>query len=106
MKKYCLIREIVLTTVFSLGNILPVTGTWQSGQLHQTVNLTRDALQRFESFRAHHIRKKSPSWQELTRIFFVYGVFELKAISLTSGERIRSSFGERNFLKLGEREHG
>ena len=87
-----------MTIAFSLGNILPVTGTWQSGQLHQTVNLTRDALQRFESFRAHHIRKESPSWQELARIFFVCGVIELEAISLTSGERIRSSFGGRNFL--------
>ena len=98
-KKSYPIGSTLLTRAVCLGNILPVTGTWQSGQLHQTVNLTRDALQRFESFRAHHIREESPSWQELTRIFFVYGVLELKVISLTSGERIRSGFGERNLLK-------
>ena len=60
---------ILLTAELTLCNIFHVTGTWQSGQLHQTVNLTRDALQRFESFRAHHIREESPSWQELARIF-------------------------------------
>ena len=38
--------------------------------------------------------------------FFVYGVFELKAISLTSGERIRAGFDERNLLRLGERKRG
>ena len=95
--------RIILTVELTLCNILHVTGTWQSGQLHQTVNLTRDALQRFESFRAHHIRKESPSWQKLARIFFVYGVIKFEAISLTTGERIRSGFGERNFLELGER---
>ena len=48
----------LLTKLGEMAIILPVTGTWQSGQLHQTVNLTRDALQRFESFRAHQLQKR------------------------------------------------
>ena len=46
-------------------------GRWQSGQLHETVNLAALGLHRFESYPAHQINIKRNVFTKLTKSYII-----------------------------------